>query len=313
MTSSASAVGLGARLSNAVFGSPCVSRANGMRDASVVPSSLRRAAWFKRRAETPVFAVDQVGIHAAYGLPRVWITEPAYDERGGRFFGREFVGSYPSGADPYGAKALRLAQTYFAEALGYSRDRDRLLRRDCFRAAELLYLHAAARGCVEASLKLGVLYAADLCEGLYWGWKDERGDGCQMGLLPREAQAFERFSFAAVRGSAEACWQLGDLVLEGRGCAADPAQAQALFVRAYTLARRSGDIESAGNAALRLGLMSENALCGSRNLKQALSWYRLSFEAFDEALDRGAWHYKKPRHQARMGFNRVKQELSGKY
>ena len=313
MTNSASAVGLGARLSNAVFGSPCASRANGMRDASIVPPSFRRAAWFKRRASTPVFAVDRHGPRTAYGLPRVWVTEPAYDERNGRFFGREFVGSYPSGVDPYGAKALRLAQAYFAEALGYSRDQDCLVRRDCFRAAELLYLHAAARGCVEASLKLGVLYSADLCEGYYWGWKDERGDECRMGLLPREAQAFERFSFAAVRGSAEACWQLGSLVLEGRGCAADPAQAQALFVRAFDLARRCGDVESAGNAALRLGLIFENALCGSRNLKQALSWYRLSAEAFDEALEQGAWHYKKSRHQARMGFNRVKQELSGRY
>ncbi len=312
MTSACASVGLGARLSNLTFGSPSISRANGLPSASMVPSRLRGSAWLKRRFETPVFALDECASKGSR-LPRIWITEPAYDRRRGHVAGREFVASYPNGADAGGAKALRFAQAYFAEALGYAAEEAKELRRDCFRAAEVLFLHAAARGSVEASVKLGAIYAADLCEGLYWEWGALHGESCRVGLLPLQARAFERFSFAAVRGNAEACWQLGEMLLAGRGCTQDARHARCLFERAWRLASEQGDAEARGNAALRLARMNENAVEGPRDLKRALAWYGLALESLEHVLFQGAWHYKRACHEARMGLRRVRQEMNGGY
>lgn len=314
MTRSAQ-VGVIARASNAVFGSPSASRANGLREASFVPAPLRTSSWRRRRAETPVFAVDAEEARATGKLPRIWVSERAYDTRSGRIDGREFVSCYPNGADPSGRKALALASACFAEAIGYAEDRDLITRRDCFRAAEILYLHAAARGCVEASLKLGAIYAADLCEGLYWNWggECESDAACRMGCLPLQAQALERYSFAAVRGNAEACWQLGDMVLQGRGCLANAERAHSLFMRAYELSASQGDEESLGNAALRLGRLAEKGLGCDFSFKDALTWYRIAADHLGEVLELGAWHYKRAYHEAAAGERRMRQELSGGY
>ena len=305
-------VGAGARMANFVFGSPNVRRANGLRPG-LPAGAKRRGVRTLKAASVPVFAVDYPARCGSWGLPRVWMSEPSYDEALGCAKGRELTGCYPQGPDVSGLRALGHAQAYFAEALRYVREEDRILRRECFRAAELLYLHAAARGSVQAALKLGCIYEADLCEGLYWGWCSGERGFCRMGALVLQAQAFERFSFAAVRGSAEGCWHLGDMVSDGRGCPAHPQGALALYQRAFDLAEGAGDIEAAGNAALRLGRAFEEGLGHARNLKKALGWYRIAAECLERALALGAWHYKKPCHQARVGARRVQQELIGRY
>ncbi|MBQ9953816.1 MAG: sel1 repeat family protein [Eggerthellaceae bacterium] len=312
MTRQFAAVGVGARTANLIFGSPSVMRANGFREVSSVPAAFRGRLWSKRRAGTPVFAVDHP-VSGEASLPRIWVTEPAYDQRSGRIEGREFTCCYPNGADADGRKALRLAQAYFAEGLTYSSACDSEVRRDCFRAAEILYLHAASRGSVEASVKLGAIYDANLCEGLYWAWEVPAAQECRMGSLPLHALAFERYSFAAVRGNAEACWLLGDMVLVGRGCVSSPQKALALYQRSYEIAIKLGDRESEGNAALRLGRMAESGLLECCNLKQALAWYRLSLEALDHVLAGGAWHYKRAWHEAKTAVARMRQELCGSY
>ena len=305
-------MGLGARIANFVFGSPSIRRANGLR-GGMSSGAKWPFAQASKAAETPVFAVDYpLGSHPG-GLPRVWFTEPAYDATGGCVRGRELIGSYPHGADVEGRRALRHAQAYFAEALRYSREEDLELRRDCFRAAEILYLHAAKRGSVEASLKLACIYEADLCEGRYWNWSADAQQPCRMGALPLQARAFECFSFAAVRGCAEACWHLGDMLMGARGCSADASRANALYQRAYDLANAAGDAEAAGNAALRLGRAYEGGVACERSLKRALAWYRIAADCLELALSQGAWHYKKPCHEARMGLRRIQQELIGRY
>ena len=313
MTSAFASVGLGARVSNFVFGSPNAFRANGLRRDALLSSAQRSGKWIERRRENPVFALDANRPESDSRLPRVWITEPAFDARLGKIDGREFVGSYPNGADPRGEKALALARTYFAEALAYSRQEDLLVRRDCFRAAEILFLHAASKGHVEAHLKLGVLYEQDLCDGLYWGWSRDCGEAGYMGQMPREAAAFECLSFAAVRGNAEACWRLGDLLAEGRGCAPHLENAKMLYRRAYTIAERESDLEALGASALRLGKLTEAAGGGIRSFKQALSWYRISLNALDLVVQAGAWHSKRMLHEARRGVSRMHQEIHGGY
>ena len=45
--------------------------------------------------------------------------------------------------------------------------------------------------------------------------------------------AYECFRHAAEAGIAEGCYKLGDVLAEGRGCAADHAKALDMFLREY--------------------------------------------------------------------------------
>ena len=105
-------------------------------------------------------------------------------------------------------------------------------RVDCFRAAEILYRHAAGRGNAIGWLCLGYVYAYDRCEGRYF-----RSYYNNFGEVPpkpdTDVLAYECFRHAAEAGIAEGCYKLGDMLAEGRGCAADHAKALDMFLRAY--------------------------------------------------------------------------------
>ena len=156
-------VGWAQRAANVLFGAPSARRACGGAETSFTPKVLRNEKWRRRRETGSVFAVDRKGGAGEGGLPRIWVSEPAPDGRG-----RTFVASYPCGADRGGWRALELAEVYFSEALGLPGEEHRRRRVDCYRAAEMLLLHAAARGSVGAHCRLGVIYEGDLCEGAYW-------------------------------------------------------------------------------------------------------------------------------------------------
>ncbi len=101
-----------------------------------------------------------------------------------------------------------------------------------FRAAEILYRHAAGRGNAIGWLRLGYVYAYDRCEGGYF-----RSYYNNFGEVPpkpdTDVLAYECFRHAAEAGIAEGCYKLGDMLAEGRGCAADHAKALDMFLRAY--------------------------------------------------------------------------------
>lgn len=156
-------VGWAQRAANVLFGAPSARRACGGAETSFTPKVLRNEKWRRRRETGSVFAVDRKGGAGEGGLPRIWVSEPAPDGRG-----RTFVASYPCGADRGGWRALELAEVYFSEALGLPGEEHRRRRVDCYRAAEMLLLHAAARGSIGAHCRLGVIYEGDLCEGAYW-------------------------------------------------------------------------------------------------------------------------------------------------
>ena len=163
-------VGWTQRMANLMFGAPSARRACGGAETSFTPKVLRNEKWRRRRETGSVFAVDRKGVAGAGGLPRIWVSEPAPDGAG-----RTFVASYPGGADCGGWRALELAEIYFSEALGLPGEEHRRRRIDCYRAAEILLLHAAARGNIGAHCRLGVIYESDLCEGEYWdGLADPR-------------------------------------------------------------------------------------------------------------------------------------------
>lgn len=305
-------VGLGARAAWLLFGSPSMRRANGGAEASLVPAGLRGERWRARRAATPVFAVDRRGRGAAERLPRVWVSEPAFDARTGARVGRELVGSYPNDRDHGGTAARALADAYFGEALALSASEDAALRVECFRAAELLYLHAAERGNAGAWVRLGVIYRDDLGQGRYWQTRlEERA--LHTAPRPLAARAASCFRRGAEAGDAEACWALGDLVADGVGQVADPERGLAWYRRALVAAERAGDDAALGNAALRLARALEGARGCAHSFEEALAWYERASEALARAEEAGGWFFKRPLREARVGVRRMAQEIHGGY
>lgn len=311
------------RLSQALFGSPSIRRAHGGADASLVPPALRSQAWRRRRRETPVFEIDRRGSESDERLPRIWVSEPVFDECTGDYAGRVYVGAYPNGSDRGGWRAFELAGRYLGEALGCDAAAS-ALRVECMRAAEILYLHAAHRGNVEALVKLAGIYGQDACCGRYW-----KGVLEQRARHGFEASADERMiaclAQAAALGSGEACWKLADAVKAGRACAQDKARAFLLYRRAFACAggdtwgrisvsaMESVDVAQAGVAALRLGASYERGWGCSQSFEVARSWYRIASDLLDEALEEGSWRFKKERSEAHGGVARMDQEICGCY
>lgn len=307
----ASGVSLAQRAAAAVFGAPSVRRSNGGADASFVPQVMRGAAWRRRRERTAVFAVDRKGTEASERLPRIWVSEVVPDCDGA---GRTFVASYPSGSDRGGWRAWELAEIYFGEALGLTGEDQRRRRIDCYRAAEILLLHAAQRGCVAAHCRLGIIYEGDLCEGEYWcGLLESRA--LHSADMPCDQRAYVHFSYGALHGHGECCWRLGDLVAAGRGCKASAERAYAWYRRAFDV--ESGAIDedraSTGNAALRLARAFECGRGCEQDFRRARTWYRLAAISLGAAFDAGQWHFKRERLEARSGVARMAQEIAGCY
>lgn len=163
-------VSLAARASNALFGAPNARRANGIVSTAFDLGGLARriaARLFGRPDPTPVFAIDRRGTEFRERLPRIWLSEQVANTSrdGGR---RVFVESYPSAPDRGGARALELGDRYLGEGLHPKGGLEGRGRVECFKAAEILYLHAVRRGNREAAARLRRIYRDDLCEGDYW-------------------------------------------------------------------------------------------------------------------------------------------------
>lgn len=296
------------RVSHALLGSPSVSRANGGRKVSPLFARIAPCAWRRRCANVPVFEVERQ-LSFTQALPRIWITEPAFDEKG-EMYGREFVSVYPNGKDETGMRAFSYGQAYFAEALSLRGSDSYQRRLACLRAAEILFLHAAQRGHLEASVRLGVIYADDLCEGKYWRSVPATYEHLVCYL---DARAVECFSFAAAHTHAEGCWQLADLLLAGRGCKPDAERAYNLCLRAHEIALVNNDACNRGNAALRIAYCFEQALGCEHSFKHAYAWYRIAEEQLKSVMDEGGWYFKRAYLRACKGAARMRQELLGNY
>lgn len=135
-------------------------------------------------------------------------------------------------SDPDGSIARGLGGIYYEEGMHYTAASERQKRVDCFRAAGILYRHAAGRGNAIGWLCLGYVYAYDRCEGRYF-----RSYYNNFGEVPpkpdTDVLAYECFRYAAEAEIAEGCYKLGGMLAEGRGCAADHAKALDMFLRAY--------------------------------------------------------------------------------
>lgn len=304
----ATSVGLAARAVSSAFGLPSFVRANGLSESgrlSRVAARLRR----RRKGSVPVFQVDRRGQRGDEKLPRIWVSEPDCAADGMQASGRRLYASYPCGPDAGGTRALKMAERLYGEG---QVAKDASVAIACFQAAEILYLHAAQRGSVEALCRLGVLYQADLCEGQYW--RDTISAHAKHAREDVARKAVRMFSRAAARGHAEAKWRLGDMRAAGCGC--EPAITLAwnlyrgAFCRAADCTMEALDaakgvdevlalvtgkrthLEDCGCAALRLATCLEQGCGCPYDPTQALVWYTAAVRLLDSCVDSGAWLYQ---------------------
>lgn len=323
----ASKVSLLGRISNALMGSPLMSKANGLDESVGIVNIYKRMARPIIMKDAPVYQIDRMGTRRNERLPRIWLSEPEIDTRTGLQIGRRFTDSYPKGSDIGGNAAFDIGQRYFAEGISSI---DCVIKKECFQAAEILYLHAAQRGNISALSKLGIIYRYDMCEGDYW--KDVISAHAKHSDFQREAKAYRAFARAAARGDSEAKWNLGDLTKEGIGCNLNKCLAFNLYCGAFRKAVGCskedvfsfthkcnehsfivGNVCSTENAAcsaLRIAECYESGIGCEADLITALNWYSVA-EAFAcMSVGKGCWYYKKELAQAKFGTERVLRKAS---
>ena len=314
MISAAAQVSVFQRTAHVLFGSPSVRRANGGADASFLPHALRGKRWRERCERVPVFSVDHRGDEQDERLPRIWVSEPVCDGRGGASGGRVLVDAYPTGADAGGERAFELACSYAGEARSCDGSRAAARRIACWQAAEILYLHAAARGHADACLCLAELYDADRCEGAYWRGALERRAAHAPGARPAE-RALAWLARAAEGGSARACLLLGDKLAARNGGSREEERAVAFYLRAADMLAEDACEESelAGEAALRLACCRAWGRGCELSFADALRWYEQAAACLERSFDAGSWGCKRSLVEARRGAARMRQELAGTY
>ncbi len=166
----AEGVSLIARLSVWMFGSPNVRRANGIISTRFdIVGSVKRMMLkvFGIEKKVPVFALDRVGVPCSESLPRIWLSERVSNTKKDDGI-RVFVETYPTVPDFGGRIALELGDRYLGEGSNMRTSLPDAERLECFKAAEILYLHALRRGSRIAVARLRQLYEDDLCRGQYW-------------------------------------------------------------------------------------------------------------------------------------------------
>lgn len=279
-------VPLPVRVSAGLLGHPSFRRAfGGFKGTSVAASGPTITC--APPARDFVFRLDRPGKPGA--LPRIWLTEPSNASDGAH--GREYSAVYPSGPDAGGARAEELGERCFAEGLSTAAVADGALRIQCFQAAEMCFLHAAARGSLQAKVRLAVIYREDLCAGVSWLQASDprRSLGARAAALLIEA---------ADEGSAEACWLLAD----GEGVSRYWA------MRALKLASPESAWQQ-GNAWLRFARAAEAQAADLSGIAVAHEAYACALQALSASEDMGDWHAKRYRAEAQRGANRMHQEL----
>lgn len=272
--------------------------------------------------DDPVFQIDSCNSMTYPNgdtLPGIWITQPIKDGKGG-YDGRTYMMIYPLPSlyenffpesdpdDADGEIALYYGGGYYDEGMGYTDPADHAKRVDCFKAAEVLYRHAAGRGNAVANLCLGYVYSYDRCEGDYYRGAEASGADGRKRPYPREERAFECLSIAAEADIPEACYKLGDMYKHGTGCDPDAAEAFRWYVRASELAVRESPV-ILGSVALRLAGCYEEGFGCNPDFTRALDWYEKAIDGLEAAVDGGAVWYEKALIGARAGAKRCRQEL----
>jgi TPR repeat protein len=289
----------------------------------------------QERPATPILEVNYDERYGELKLPIIWVTIPVRDLGTGQVAGRTYVNVYTPGqsdglafepsADDGGWVALQYGSEYYREGFEYADNADREKRIDCFKAAEIFYLHSMQLGNIQALVNLGYLYEYDRCENQYWGYlladmNDDCSEECYetikeencVYVFPREQRAFEYFERAYQAGNSEAAFKLGDSYAKGIGCEQDAARAFALYKEAYDSGRHE-DASVWGSAAYRIARCYEAAKGCELDFEKALEFYKVAEVGLDEAIRNGNHYYSKNLSDTRKAIKRIKQELHGAY
>ena len=134
--------------------------------------------------------------------PDVWITYQR-DMPTATRTGRDCIWHYTPDQDDDGWEALGYGGDYYDEGMSCVDDDEHEKRVMCFQAAELLYLHAAAKGNPIGDLFLGYVYAYDRCEDKYWekltGWQTDEDLRTPFDCDGHAYRHFRRAAGAAVK------------------------------------------------------------------------------------------------------------------
>ncbi len=288
-------------------------------------------------ADIPAFTPDSDTWvpYAGKPLPALWISAPVIDDDG-KYEGRMVTNFYPYegfdlglwddedfeaveensdelGLDLDGEIALRLGGRLYNEAMGCTRPEEHTRRIECFRAAELLYLHAAERDNPWAFLDLGYVYSYDRCEGKYFqGTFDAGIEPKDAGAYPLDDRSFECYERAAQAELPEAIYKLGDMYQQGRGCQANDVKTFELYERAFEVYQHQAPVLW-GSAAIRLATCFEDGRGCTQDFEKALQWYRTAETGLDIAVRNGDSWYGRQLKRARSGVKRMRQEINGGY
>lgn len=277
----------------------------------------------KGRRDRSVFDVDIHWRRDASPLPSILVTEPTIESQeienddalyttphGGRFPILRFPDESPQ---PASAVARSFGYGMYYEGI-CTPALDNLGKRiDCFRAAELLYLHAIMRGDVRAHSGLGIIYMHDYAEGHYF---DALGNNLFANLvLSKEeirAKAYRHLHYAATHGDFEGLYLFGDALREGVGCDVDLAGAFQYYQKAWEVLQQSDAPTNAflGVTSWRLGRAYEEGEGCACDYDVALQWYETARLNLELAVDNGAWFLDKELGQAKRGVKRMRQELA---
>lgn len=223
------------------------------------------------------------------------------------------VAAYPDPLyeDEHGWDALENGSYYYHKGMSFGDPSQLDLRIDCFRAAELFYLHAAERGNVQALINLGYVYGYDRCKGKCWpGW--ERHDAQDYSGYPVDERAYQVLSQASLSDIPEAHYKLGDMLSAGKGCDQDHVRAYECYERAYSLSQYEHSAIK-GSCAFRLATSHEEGRGCEQSFNLALLYYKEAELYLDRAVSMGDYYYRKVLSKARSGIRRMMQELSGQY
>jgi len=275
------------------------------------------------RRDLSIFSIDLHWRRGQQPLPSILVSEPTAESKaledsdelyttphGGRFpllcFPDESSGSLSSTARAF-------ANSYYMEGLNTPARENRGKRIDCFRSAELLFLHAIARGDLKSHVGLGQIYANDRCEGHYF---DALNNNLTADLtLPESAvaqKAYDHFSYAASKGDIEGAYLFGDLLHDGHGCSIDLPGSFEYYCYANDILNERHDQHPVlrGNIAMRLGRAFEGAEGCDADFETALHWYEIASEALGDTIDNGMLYFHAECGQARRGVARMRQELA---
>ena len=276
------------------------------------------------RRSFSIYTADRNWFYAGAKLPSIVVTEATIESKqleetdalystplGGRFRVMQFPEEAP---EPLGESARYIADGYYYE--GYYTRCDPLhlgKRIDCFRIAELFYLHAIARGCQRAHVGLGKIYYHDRCEGHYFD--PSKRDLYAPDVLDRaeiQRRAHDHLRIGADSGDIEASYLYGDVLRNGVGCNVDFGAALDMYLLSLERTRSMQGVADAvsGCTHVRLARAYEEGEGCEVDFELALGHYEEAARLLLAAVERFPVRFDAELARAECGVARMKQELS---